>query len=311
MIPDAIKKDHIKKALEDVISGKESIPPREQSTRYDLIYRGKAYPPKAIMRIAAKHARVVLESSSTTFHGGPRTNNFLKKRGFKIQEKEAWTEQECYFAVWGYDRLDLYKQTDKDDLYRRLADVMGRSAESIKLKIRNVAHVDPRPRSEKPVPGASNAQEPIGKVFRWYWQDRDKTRDQMDELWGEAEFNIDSRPDITKPVGNRRLSTEEGAEMRGIYKVRYRSVKLIEEGRRYYSGKEHDGKLRCHVCGFTKPESVDREIVQLHHKKPIYEGKRNSKLSDMVPLCPTCHCIAHDKKPPLTVSELKKLRKGS
>ena len=133
-------------------------------------------------------------------------------------------------------------------------------------------------------------------------------------------FEIRGNGARAESVGNKGLGTEideEGKEAYTTSKMRRRSSRLVREGREYYSALEPDGKLRCHACGFAKPASIDHEIVQLHHKKPIREGERTINLSGdniesyVVPLCPTCHVMAHDTDTPRTVSELKKLRKGS
>jgi predicted HNH restriction endonuclease len=63
------------------------------------------------------------------------------------------------------------------------------------------------------------------------------------------------------------------------------------------------------------PEGVEAEIIQLHHTEPLHGlGKQGTSMglseaiSKLIPLCPTCHQIAHVEKPPLTVGAIKKLR---
>jgi hypothetical protein len=57
-----------------------------QSTRYDLIYRQKAYPPKYVISIAVgKTGRKDLAPGE--FSGGAQSNGILQKLGFEIRPK--------------------------------------------------------------------------------------------------------------------------------------------------------------------------------------------------------------------------------
>ncbi|HIE85539.1 MAG TPA: hypothetical protein EYP91_01585 [Gammaproteobacteria bacterium] len=42
-------------------------------------------------------------------------------------------------------------------------------------------------------------------------------------------------------------------------------------------------------------------------KEPIAEGKRETTIEDLVPLCANCHRLAHSEAPPLTVDFLREL----
>jgi hypothetical protein len=56
----------------------------------------------------------------------------------------------------------------------------------------------------------------------------------------------------------------------------------------------------CAYCGFsvrpryfpTGLRSMSR-VVHVHHVRPLMDGKRKTKLSELVTLCPTCHAVAH------------------
>ncbi|MBT5153279.1 MAG: hypothetical protein HOM44_04260 [Gammaproteobacteria bacterium] len=47
--------------------------------------------------------------------------------------------------------------------------------------------------------------------------------------------------------------------------------------------------------------------IDIHHKEPIAEGKRETTIDDLVPLCANCHRLAHSETPPLTVDFLREL----
>ena len=71
--------------------------------------------------------------------------------------------------------------------------------------------------------------------------------------------------------------------------------------------KKRDG-YTCRACG-TKIAIGDKYIIEAHHKNPLPEGVRNTKLEDLVSLCPNCHRIAHLRKHPYSVEEIRKLRR--
>src|SRR5215211_9354632 len=85
MIPDSIKREHILKAIEEI--KRSEIPVHRDSTRYDLEYDNRLYPPKYVISLANKYANGK-ELDHVVFGGGGETNNFLKSRGFNIVDKE-------------------------------------------------------------------------------------------------------------------------------------------------------------------------------------------------------------------------------
>lgn len=84
MIPTNIASSHITNAIREI--DQNGVPPRRNSTRYDLLYDGQRYPPKYVVSIANRYANGI-ELSSYDFGGGPEANNFLRERGFEIIEK--------------------------------------------------------------------------------------------------------------------------------------------------------------------------------------------------------------------------------
>lgn len=83
MIPKNIRKEHILKAIEEI--DRKGIPKSRESRKFNLLYNWKLYPPKYIISLANKHANGV-ELNSEVFGGGGKTNDFLRKFGFKISE---------------------------------------------------------------------------------------------------------------------------------------------------------------------------------------------------------------------------------
>lgn len=83
-IVDIIEREHIIKALEQI--DREGVPPKQEATGYDLIYEGKKYPPKYVIRLANKF----VEGKELRFdehHGGEQTNKILREFGFDVVVK--------------------------------------------------------------------------------------------------------------------------------------------------------------------------------------------------------------------------------
>ncbi len=97
--------------------------------------------------------------------------------------------------------------------------------------------------------------------------------------------------------------------------VRSRCEALRKRARQYY--RDADGKLRCEVCGWQKPDNrISGDIVELHHIRPLAElpsdGIRLSlrdAIQSLAPLCPCCHRISHSRigGRTFTLDELKSI----
>ena len=89
MIPNEIGKEHILSAIKEI--GKSGIPERRKSTKYDLVYNGKRYPPKYVISIANKYLKsnkLMYELPANEFNGGySEANKFIIALGFNIQKK--------------------------------------------------------------------------------------------------------------------------------------------------------------------------------------------------------------------------------
>ncbi len=66
----------------------------------------------------------------------------------------------------------------------------------------------------------------------------------------------------------------------------------------------------CQVCGFTL-EISRKYVIECHHLNPLADhGVTETSVADLVSLCPTCHRIAHLRKPPYTPREISKILKA-
>ncbi len=84
----SIKHEHVLQAISKIDA--EGVPNDAQSTFYDLVYDGKAYPPKYLLSLAGEFANGVLLDRGL-FSGGEKSKAFrhLRKLGFHIEEKKA------------------------------------------------------------------------------------------------------------------------------------------------------------------------------------------------------------------------------
>ena len=91
MIPPNITKDHVIQAMKDL--DKNKWPKEHDSDKFDLIEKGKTYPPKFVIRTANIYANGV-PFDTGLFSGGEEANNFLIDLGFSIvRKKHVWIFQ--------------------------------------------------------------------------------------------------------------------------------------------------------------------------------------------------------------------------
>ena len=86
-LPDNITREDILNAIRSV--DRDGIDPQARSSTYDLIYKGKRYPPKYVLAQANKYANKK-ELDRSTFGGGEDTQTFsiLRNLGFVIEKKD-------------------------------------------------------------------------------------------------------------------------------------------------------------------------------------------------------------------------------
>lgn len=102
-IPEGIERDHVLQALVDFKNGVHHE--FGESTKYDLLYEGECYPPKAIVGLAAQRATQRLLTPKD-FSGGEASTCFrlLRNLGFTVVSKPA--------LAWDLDPGTQIKRTD-------------------------------------------------------------------------------------------------------------------------------------------------------------------------------------------------------
>jgi hypothetical protein len=86
-IPKSISPEHVKQALEQLDRGVEH--PFGPSVDYDLVFRGRRYPPKAVVGLAAALASGIPLSPKdfSAGEGSGQANTVLRDLGFEIERK--------------------------------------------------------------------------------------------------------------------------------------------------------------------------------------------------------------------------------
>ena len=100
---------------------------------------------------------------------------------------------------------------------------------------------------------------------------------------------------------------EEGGVVMRLHKRYERDPKLIREKRKAASA---TGKLACEVCGFDYKAAygdLGKGYIEVHHTKPVHTliAGTKTKLEDLALLCANCHRMAHRKRRPLTLDQIR------
>jgi hypothetical protein len=86
-----ISAEHLREAIEKIDS--EGVPPHRASTKFEILFNSRKYPPKYVVSVAAKLA-TGKELLANEFSGEEETNSFLRERGFEVVPKERRTIRE-------------------------------------------------------------------------------------------------------------------------------------------------------------------------------------------------------------------------
>ncbi|WHS98297.1 MAG: hypothetical protein LZT29_01208 [Pantoea stewartii] len=107
-------------------------------------------------------------------------------------------------------------------------------------------------------------------------------------------------------VSDSHYALEGGASYK-IHRRIERNKKIVESKKEEFIKKY--GKLYCEVCGFSFEDvyghSLKKSSIECHHINPLAEnGLKETRLSDLVLLCPNCHRVLHQHNPCLDVETL-------
>jgi hypothetical protein len=154
-IPRQLSRDHVLLALADLDAGIQA--PFGKPTKYELVYNGRRYAPKAVIGLACRHltGRILPLQKFSGGEAPGQANYELRQLGFEVVSKEAggetethrdWTVAEVaatvadYFAMLRKDLLgEEYNKSEHRTALRHL--LSDRSDGSVEYKHQNISAV--------------------------------------------------------------------------------------------------------------------------------------------------------------------------
>ncbi len=107
-----------------------------------------------------------------------------------------------------------------------------------------------------------------------------------------------ARGEIIYPQDIDEINSYEGAKKRIVVNSYERNA---FERKRCIDHYSKNGRISCQICGFDFGEFYGenyRNLIEVHHIKPISEIGKSYKIDgtkDLIPLCPNCHMVVHSK----------------
>lgn len=103
---------------------------------------------------------------------------------------------------------------------------------------------------------------------------------------------------------------DHGSEEGGLL---YRWHAARERDRRLVAKKKQQAlasgqPLTCEVCGLDVSAKYGTDAgtaIECHHRRPLADGQRTTRLADLALVCPTCHRVLHAAKPWASVDDLR------
>lgn len=295
--------------------------------RYRINWNGRNYPSKAI--VGAAHGKISGNKPLTPYDftgGEKRVATLVRKLGFTVvisERNPIWTRDEIILA------LALYMENPSSppgktsgkiaDLSKVLNDLHRldgvdasptlRNANGVYLKLMNLRALDPIFQAQGKV-GMQAGGALEKEIWTEYAGRLEKLASDAKEIRNAIERASEAQEDgipLAEPYEG-----EEGGIIIRQHKRYERDPKLIAEKRKEA---ENLGKMHCEVCGFdfkTAYGDLGAGYIEVHHLKPVHTMKSGSKtkLSDLALLCANCHRMAHRKRVPLSIAELKTALEG-
>lgn len=309
----------------DAIGGTEFLAKYgfREARRYWLIHNGKRYPSKAIA--GAAHRYIGEQSTAlqaANFTGGdPPVAKRLRQLGFEVEapaRNPDWSRDELILALDlyftnpanppGKDSVAVAKLSDLLNKMHRLNGVEGsdtlRNQSGIYMKMMNIRAIDPTFIAQGKVGMQSG-----GALEKIVWADYEGRRADLaadaktirDAITNADEDVVAKLPTVEPYEG------EEGGVVVRLHRRYERDAKLIAAKK---AAAKAAGSLACEVCEFDFAKrygEIGIDFIEVHHVKPVHMIKpgEKTKLSDLALLCSNCHRMAHRRRIPLTLIELR------
>lgn len=141
---------------------------------------------------------------------------------------------------------------------------------------------------------------------RFYWILREELRDAVAALIKQKKLLVESDIGVPEEIICSDTNMYEGIKKQ-IYVNRYeRNIIARNLCIKHYGAK-------CIICGFDFEKvygDIGKDIIHVHHIKPLHEIKENylvNPVKDLRPVCPNCHLIIHKRGPVYSIEEVKEM----
>lgn len=321
-IPDGITREDVLAAIADFDGGIDhDFAP---STIYDLLYKNRRYPPKAILGLAARRL-AGRKLSPGDFKAGEQSKCFrvLRGLGFDVVPKEqaeqqtvkrnpAWQRDELILALDFYFRHPPKTVSQTHPAVLELSDLLNalpihadrpddarfRNPNGVYMKLGNFLRFDPDYQGT----GLSRG----GKLEEVIWNEFSGDRHRLHQLANMIAQGFRSVPTEVQLEDEDESEFPEGRVLYRLHRQRERNSKLIT------NKKNVAESLACEVCGFdffATYGAIGDGYIECHHTVPIseYAPGQKTKLEDLVLVCANCHRMLHRRRPWLSAVELRLL----
>ncbi|MDF2545771.1 MAG: hypothetical protein K0R93_669 [Anaerosolibacter sp.] len=341
MIPKNISREHIIKAIKEIdVSG---TPELRNSTKYDLLYMGKKYPPKYVISIANKYVNGN-ELIAKKFTGGDATNDFLIKLGFEVVpknrtvsrfpiESSSWTILSELVFIKEMDRSSFLHNGTGIPIdireYFSIGEITKGERKPVILKHKDITY--------PAVIEIDNQENPRTRLM-WKSEFSNLIKNELPDWYyrftNAEEINAeDERPKMRLEKVNPHdiTFTVQFINPTAIYEDIQTEkddtlTSRVEGGVKTYFVKkyERDTKNRekaiaihgtvCKACGFDFEKIYGehgRGYIEIHHKTPLSTLEEEIKIdpeTDLIPVCSNCHRMIHrNKDKVLSIEEIKEI----
>jgi 5-methylcytosine-specific restriction protein A len=289
---------------------------------YMLQHEGRLYASKAILGAAHGYLPGQKPLTSDMFYGGKAAAAAdLRRLGFDVTgpgRNPSWNRDELILA------LDLYFKNPASPPGKTSAEVVGlsnllnkmrrlsgrdgdetyRNANGVYLKLMNLRSLDPAYTAQGKVGMQSG-----GTLERVLWEEflgrREALRAEALVIRSAVEaaddVALDELPSAEPYEG------EEGGVVLRLHKRYERDPRLVAEKKK---SAKAAGDLSCEVCGFDFAQrygQLGADFIEVHHTRPVHQMRAGAKtkLTDLALLCSNCHRMAHRRREPLSLDQLR------
>lgn len=341
-IPPEINRDHVILALKEI--DEKHWDKENDSIKYDLIFNGKRYPPKIVVKYANKYANGELFDVSKFSGGEDTTNKFFRALEFEIDFKSKASKNLLLNNI--YSRQDLKGQFNISDASINNGIFKPKEFSSVWLFV-----------TENKTPDRVQYNDYFdGDTLRFEGQLKKKTDHLLIEHLNDGNEIIvfyrkkkDEYPNYGfKYLGKFCYSSHSLADVEAcptrfiLYPLdedsedKIKPERVAEKSRDYLPQKEGEEKTRiqtyyerkrdlrikaikihgtkCNICGFdfgTKYGQLGEGYIEIHHIIPhaSFMGEHEiNPYTDLIPVCSNCHRMIHKQRDNwLTIDDMKKI----